>query len=124
MEGAAGWLVVHGLGKIGWFRNHVFNPTTCRFLHVGNVYARPGHEDRIYTLIEDALAKYRVPFAVGYFDPRSPVYRRFKAAGSFGLLNTVMETPVRVMAWSRGLSDKDLGDIKNGPLFISPLDIS
>lgn len=124
MEGAGGWFVVNVLGKIPWFQEHLFNPASSRFVHIGNLYARPGHESALYGLIEDALARRRVPFAVGYFDKKSPVYQRLVSAGSLGLLNPVMETPVRVMAWVQGLSNEEITDLKRRCLVISPIDIS
>jgi len=124
LEGLSGWLVIHGLSKIRWVRDHLFNPEVSRFLHIGNLYAKPGQEHYIFALIEDALVRARVPFAVAYLDKRSPVYQRLAAAESFGILNHEMETPVRVMSWFQGLTEAELIAARQQPLSISPLDIS
>ena len=124
MEGLSGWLVVNILGKTSWIQEHIFNPTASRFIHIGNLYAREGHEHLLYLLIEDALVRHDVPFAVGYFDKTSPFYERFASAGSFGFLNAQLETPVRAMAQLNGIAEKEIAELKRRPLVISPLDIS
>jgi len=123
LRGLSGQLVLNGLCRIPWVKKHLFNPGASRFVHLSQAWFAEGGEKEFLRLLEDTLARKQVPFAVAYWDPRSPFVRRLRAAGSFGLLNTVMRTPVQVMAWSDGLPADTQRQLKNTPLFISPLDI-
>ena len=92
------------------------------FLKVGNIYIREGKEAAIYRLIEAVLARQGLALAMGYFDPRSPVFQRIKAAGKFGVVNALTGTKAYLYAAFKGLTEDEMFDVKQRPAFFSPLD--
>lgn len=124
LEGIADRLILRGIGRMGWFKRFLFDPQAIPFLHMGNLYVRPGKEDSLYRLMESLVAKEKVPFGVMYLDTKSPLFKRLSAAGSFGFLNHVLETRVVVVASCHGIAPEELLVAQREPLVISPLDIS
>jgi RimJ/RimL family protein N-acetyltransferase len=92
------------------------------FLALGNIYAKPGHEAKLFKLIEAVLAKYHFNFGMIYMDKRSPMYQRLEQAGKFGLFNSLVNVPVHVMAYLKGFTEAEVAEIHRRPLFISIMD--
>jgi GNAT superfamily N-acetyltransferase len=93
-----------------------------RFLRFGNLYAQKGREAELFTLMEALLARHRLNFGVICLDKRSPVYRQLAPANKFGVLHTLIDVPVHVMAYCQGFTESEGEAIRRQPLFISIMD--
>ncbi len=122
LPGLQGFLLVHLVSRTPFLRR-VFDARRCRFLKFGNLYARPGCEFHLFTLMESALAYHRVGSAIIFYDPRSPVFQRIAAAGNFGVLQSGVGARVHITASWLGLSTTDAKQLEEKPVVLSPLDI-
>jgi len=73
LPGASGALLVHGVSRIPFLRR-LFDARQCRFVKFGNLYARPGQESLIFSLMESVLASTKLNSAVIFQDTRSAVF--------------------------------------------------
>jgi GNAT superfamily N-acetyltransferase len=121
LPGPWGFLLVRMLPRVPFLKRW-FNAKELRFLKLGNLYARPGREAELFSLMEALLARHRVHFAMAYFDRRSPVYQAIEGAGDFGYLSHSLVFSAQVMAEFVGLGEEETADFLHRPLFISPLD--
>lgn len=122
LPGLSGLVLVHLVSRTPVLRR-IFDARYCRFLKFGNIYARPGSESQLFTLMESVLARYRVGSAMIFYDPRSPVFQRIARAGSFGMLNSGVEITVHVMGSLIGFSAIEKQRFKHRPVVLSPMDI-
>jgi len=122
LAGASGWVAMHTIPYLPVIRG-LFNPRDFRFLKIGNLYFQPGHAREAHELIQAVLARHQLQTSLGYFDKSSPIYEELAAAGRFGLLNALTETPVRIMALFEGFEETEIADFKRRPKVISPSDI-
>ncbi len=91
------------------------------FLKLGNIYITEGREKEFYKLVHALLARQGLTLAMSYFDPRSPIYQRIKAAGKFGIVNALSGTKAFLVATFKGFSEEEIFDLKGRPAFFSPL---
>ena len=94
-----------------------------RFLKIGNLYVEPGSAAAAHELIQAVLIRHQLKTALVYFDKESAIYREFAAAGRFGLLNALTETPVQVMAYFHGFDENEIMAFGKRPKVISPNDL-
>ena len=122
LAGVSGFLLVHLVWRTPVLRR-LFDARRCRFLKLGNLYARLGAEASLFALMESVLSHHRVGSAMILHDPRSPVFRRLERSGAFGFLNSGVNATVHVMAEKSRLILADEQHLKDHPIVISPLDI-
>ena len=122
MKGPDGWFLMNIFPRLPRMKR-LFNPDPCRFLKLGNLYARPGEEKRLMELIEHQMARHGLNTALAYVDPQSPVYKRLKATGSLGLLHALMQFPVVVSCLPIHLTPQEVDKLQQGPLVLSPIDV-
>ena len=92
------------------------------FLALGNIFVKPGHEPKLFKLIEAVLAKYQHNFGMIYMDKRSPVYQRLERERKFGIFNSLVNVPVHVMAYLKGFTETEMAEIQQQPIYISIMD--
>ena len=100
----------------------LFNPSDLRFLKISHFFYAPGQERFFFRLLEGVMYRHRQKLAIAYLDPRSPVNQALRHAGRLGILNPLLETPVKVFADVSGLQPAEITDLASRPLVISPLD--
>jgi RimJ/RimL family protein N-acetyltransferase len=122
LAGAGGAVALHALPRIPLLRD-LFNPKDFHFLKFGNIFFEPGHSNYGYELFEAVLFDHGLKTAMMFWDKESPVYNEIAAAGRFGLLNALTETPVHVMALFQGFENREMADFKRRPKVISPSDL-
>lgn len=122
LPGTRGLILVKVLPYIPILRR-LFTAGSYQFLRLGNLYAKKGHEAKVFTLIEALLARQRLSSAMAFMDKRSSVYRRIAAAGKFGLLNAAVDLTWHVIADFNGVADEEIAEIRQRPLCISPMDM-
>jgi GNAT superfamily N-acetyltransferase len=118
LPGVSGLLLVKALPHIPLLRR-LMPERNFHFLTFGNIYVKSGREAELLKLLEALLARHGLNFGMMYPDRRSPVYQRLAAAGSFGLLDSLIEVPVEVMAYFKGFSPAEIAAIHSRPLFVS-----
>lgn len=118
LPGMSGLLLVKALPHIPLLRR-LMPDKNFHFLTFGNIFIKKGREAELFNLMEALLARHHLNFGMMYLDRRSPVYQRIAAAGTFGLLNAMIEVPVEVMAYFKGFSAAEQAAIHGQPLFIS-----
>jgi len=100
----------------------LFNPQSFEFLKFGNVFFEKEHPAAAFELFEAVLALHRRKTAMMFWDKTSPVFKEVAAAGPFGLLNALTETPAEIMALFQGFTDQEIADFARQPKVISPCD--
>jgi GNAT superfamily N-acetyltransferase len=122
LGGTGGFVAVKVLPHIPVLGN-LFNPQNFRFLKVGNVFFSPGHADAASELLEATLAGSALKVAVLFIDKNSSAYKEWLSKSKLGLLNSLAEVEVHVMARFHGFSTEEITDFANRPLAISPIDL-
>ncbi len=118
LPGVSGLVLVKALPHIPLLRR-LIPERNFHFLTFGNIFVKKGREAELFNLMEALLARHHLNFGLMYLDRRSPVYQRIAAAGTFGLLNSLIEVPVEVMAYFKGFSPAEIAAIHRQPLFVS-----
>jgi GNAT superfamily N-acetyltransferase len=118
LPGVSGLLLVRLLPHIPLL-GRLIPRRNFHFLTFGNMYVKSGREKELFKLMEALLARHGLNFGMMYLDRRSPVFQRLTAAGAFGLLNSLIEVPVEVMAYFKGFSAAEIAAIHSRPLFVS-----
>lgn len=95
-----------------------FDPRNLHFLDLGNIYLLREHETEIFKLMESALAQTGTNIGFISIDTNSPVYKRMKTSGNFGLLNIGTPAQAHLLAKFKGFAQEELNDIQQHPLFI------
>ena len=122
LPGVSGRLLVGPVSRLPGLRR-LFDAGNCRFLKLGNLYARRREEAALFPLIEALLARSGMNLAMVFQDPRSPVGQRIHASGRFGILNAGVGARVHVMAALEGFTEDQRIRLRRSPLCLSPLDI-
>jgi L-amino acid N-acyltransferase YncA len=122
LPGARGAILVKTLPYLPLLRR-LFDARDYHFLRLGNIYARPGHEAKIFTLIEALLARQHLHSGMAFMDKHGPVYQRMAAAGTFGVLNMGMGAAMHVIADFNRVPEEEIAEIQRRPLCLSPMDV-
>jgi ribosomal protein S18 acetylase RimI-like enzyme len=122
LAGAGGAIALYALPRIPLLRD-LFNPQNFNFLKFGNIFFNENHPEDIFELMEAVLAQHQLKTAMMFWDKQSPIYQKMTSAGRFGVLNTLTETPVRVMALFQGFDPVEIAEFRKRPKVISPSDI-
>jgi hypothetical protein len=118
LPGVSGRIMVKVLPRIPGVRR-LFPEGNLDFLAFGNLYAKEGREEAVFSLMEALLSRRRLNFAMIYLDKRSPMYQRLAAVGRFGVFNALVDVPVQVMGYFQGFAETEVARIHDQPLFIS-----
>jgi ribosomal protein S18 acetylase RimI-like enzyme len=122
LAGIGGWLATRALPRAPLLRR-LFNPHDFRFLRIGNIFFETGRAARVFELLEHVLAIHQVRTAVMLWDKTSPVYQDLAAAGSLGLLNPLVETPLEIMGLIEGRPQNFIQELRRLPKMISAIDL-
>jgi GNAT superfamily N-acetyltransferase len=121
LPGASGFFLLKLLPHIPLLRN-LAPEGNFHFLALGNIYVKGGYEPELFKLIEAVLAKHQFNFGMICMDKRSPIYQRLEKVGTFGIFNSLINVPVHVMAYLKGLTEDEMAEIHRQPMFISMMD--
>jgi len=122
LGGPGGFLAVKVLPHVPLLGS-LFNPQNFRFLKVGNVFFKAGRPEAASELLEAKLAGSGFKVALLFLDKKSPIYQEWFSKGGLGLLNTLAEVEVHVLARFQGFSKIEIEDFGRRPLAISPIDL-
>jgi RimJ/RimL family protein N-acetyltransferase len=103
--------------------NKLFNPKRFEFLAFEGIYVKPGYEHRLRELFEGLLTKEKLRSSLFWLAGNCPVRKRILRNGKLGLIHSfVKESDVYIMTSFHDLSDREIQDIRNSPLFASGFD--
>jgi RimJ/RimL family protein N-acetyltransferase len=118
LPGIGGKVIVKILPYIPVFRK-LINPKKYRFLKVGNLYLKAGHEESLNKLLHSILSENKLTTCLCYCDPESPVYKKLSHILNSGLLSKAVNTRALVMGKHKGLSEDEIEMLTNSPLHLS-----
>ncbi len=121
MSGLSGKLILRLLPKIPLV-NRIFNPNSFKFVAYEGLWHLPGHENRIFDLMESALANLKLNAGMIWLDRRSPLDPVIRG-GHLGILQHLnSDVPVGVVARFVKVPDEIRNEIRSQPLYISAFD--
>lgn len=121
LRGVGGALAMHVLPRLPLVRRE-YSPERFRFLEIGSVWSRPGHERALDRLLSALLNRSRVHVGMLFLDARSPARDMILASVSHGLLSGLALETAEVFADTVDWSAQDSARLADAPLVISPLD--
>ena len=121
MAGLSGKLILSLVPRIPLI-NRLFNPGAFKFLAFEGLWHLPGYENRLFELMEHALAEMGYYTGMLWMDRRSPLDAVIRG-GHLGILQNLQSgTPADVIARFEGIPESVKQDIRERPLYISAFD--
>jgi len=121
LRGLGGFLAMKVLPHLPVIRRG-YSPDHVRFLRIGNIFVRPGHEAELERLLEALLAKCGVHVAMIFLDPRSALHNGFRARIGFGAFGGLVAETIDVFADFKGLGQEEIARVCALPINVSPAD--
>ena len=124
LPGAAGKVIINILPHLP-FVSKLFNPKDFRFAAFEGVFCKPGRESELFKLMESVCAELNLSIGMLWMDPSTEVYKRFKKAGDWGIMNKMREDmPVYVFAGFKDVPKTEQEIFYKKPAYISAFDLT
>lgn len=121
MSGLSGKLILSIVPKIPLL-NRLFNPSAFKFAAFEGLWHLPGYENRLFDLMETALADLKLNTGMLWLDRKSPLDPIIRG-GHLGILQHLnSDVPVDVIARFIKVPESIQEDIRQKPIFISAYD--
>lgn len=105
--------------------SRLFNPANFRFAAFEGVFALPGHENAIFTLMESVLAELGLYTGMLWLDDESELFNFFLNSGKLGLLHHLEKpSPVNILVRFAEAAPETIEMYKKKPVYISALDLT
>ena len=121
LRGFGGVMAMKVLPRLPLIRRG-YSPEHLRFLQIGNIWFRPGHETALSGLLEVLLARCGVHVAIVFLDGRSPVHDAIRSHVHFGAFSRLVLETAEVFADLKGWSSEETERLLTGPINVSPVD--
>ena len=121
LRGLGGVMAMTVLPKLPLIRRG-YSPQHLRFIQIGNIWFRPGHETALTGLLEALLARCGVHVGIVFLDRRSPVHDAIRANLQFGAFSRLVLETAEVFADLKGWSREETARLLMGPVNVSPVD--
>jgi hypothetical protein len=124
MAGIQGKMMVHLIPFLPLIRK-IFNPRRFNFLALEGIFVKKGKEARLLELFEGLLVQNKVNAALAWLDEQCPLYRQLTEQGKLGMLNVfTCKADTRLMASFVGMSEAEIAQTSNNPVYISSFDFT
>lgn len=122
MKGLSGKFILKVLPHVPLF-NKIFNPRRFQFLSFEGIYFKPGYEKLLPVLFETLLAREKFNSAMFWLGDKCPTRTAIENNGKLGLVHRfVKDSQVKILAGFQGLSDEEIAQLKDKPLYVSAFD--
>jgi ribosomal protein S18 acetylase RimI-like enzyme len=121
LRGLGGTLAMKVLPSLPLIRRG-YSPEHLRFLQIGNIWFRPGHEAALSVLLEALLARCGVHVGILFLDRRSAVHTTISSHVRFGAFSRLVVETAEVFADFIGCSSDEVAGLSAAPINVSPVD--
>lgn len=123
MSGISGFFMLRVLPYLPGIR-HYFNPKKFEFITFDYIYVKPGYENKLQLLFTTMLQKFDVNFSLLWQDVKSPLHHTLHEL-DLGFLSNFSKVPTgKIMMTTNNLSEKQLQQITQKPMFTCGLDMT
>jgi len=122
MKGLFGKFVMNFAGHLPLI-GRIFNPQKFEFLAFEGIYFKPGYQKKLHQLFEGLLYKEKVHSAMIWMGASCPVRADIVNFGKLGLIHSfVKDSDVKVMASFKNLSEEEMEEVRDKPVYASAFD--
>jgi ribosomal protein S18 acetylase RimI-like enzyme len=121
LDGLGGFVTLQVLPRLPII-GRGFDPRDVRFLRIGNIILRHGHEQALSRLLETLLARHDVNAGVIFLDDRSPVHRSIAENVRFGAFSGLVRGAATVLVEVQSLTEAEQAWVLSRPIHVSPID--
>lgn len=122
MKGLVGKLILKVLPHVPLIKK-IFNPKRFQFLSFEGIYFKPGYEKLLPALFESLLAQEKLNSAMFWLGDKCPTKAAIEKTGKLGLVNNfVKDSEVKILAGFQALSNNEIAQLKERPLYVSAFD--
>jgi L-amino acid N-acyltransferase YncA len=122
MKGLMGKLILKVLPHMPILKK-IFNPKRFQFLSFEGIYFKPGYEKLLPVLFESLLTHEKLNSAMFWLCDKCPTKAAIERTGKLGLVNNfVKDSDVKILAGFQGLSNDEIAQLREKPLYVSAFD--
>ena len=123
MSGLTGLFMLQILPRTPGLKKYI-NPKKFGFITLDYIYVKPGHEEKLERLFTTMLNEFNVTFSIFWQDVKSPLHQLMKKL-DMGLLSNFSKVPTgRIMMTLGDISESEVKQITDKPMFTCGLDMT